>query len=116
MVKKIEGDLTGARAYRALLSLAFEHKGYFALAVIGMVIFAASDAAFAYLIGCAGRLSQPDVRPVLRLRRPLEVLASGALATFVGYLAVAAVFRFIFRIRGEAEENLRLIGRSGRER
>jgi subfamily B ATP-binding cassette protein MsbA len=49
-VKKIEGNLTGTKAYRALLSLAFEHKGYFALAVIGMVIFAASDAAFAYLM------------------------------------------------------------------
>jgi subfamily B ATP-binding cassette protein MsbA len=49
-VKPIEGNLTGARAYRALLSLAFEHKGYFILAVIGMVIFAASDAAFAYLM------------------------------------------------------------------
>ena len=49
-MKKIEGNLTGTKAYRALLSLAFEHKGYFALAVLGMVIFAASDAAFAYLM------------------------------------------------------------------
>jgi subfamily B ATP-binding cassette protein MsbA len=49
-VKKIEGNLTGAKAYRALLGLAFEHKGYFALAVLGMIIFAASDAAFAYLM------------------------------------------------------------------
>ena len=50
MVKKIEGNLTGYKAYRALLSLAFEHKGYFAIAVIGMIIFAASDAAFAYMM------------------------------------------------------------------
>ncbi len=49
-MKPIEGNLTGARAYRALLSLAFEHKVYFLVAVIGMAIFAASDAAFAYLM------------------------------------------------------------------
>ncbi len=49
-MRRIEGNLTGAKAYRALLGLAFEHKGYFALAVLGMVIFAASDAAFAYMM------------------------------------------------------------------
>ena len=49
-MKKIEGNLTGAKAYRALLGLAFEHKMYFAMAVLGMIIFAASDAAFAYLM------------------------------------------------------------------
>ncbi|MCP4769229.1 MAG: lipid A export permease/ATP-binding protein MsbA [Gammaproteobacteria bacterium] len=49
-MKTIEGNLTGYKAYRALVSMAFEHKGYFALAVIGMVIFAASDAAFAYMM------------------------------------------------------------------
>ncbi len=49
-MKPIETNLTGAKAYRALLSLAFEHKLYFGLAVTGMVIFAASDAAFAYLM------------------------------------------------------------------
>ncbi len=49
-MKEIEGNPTGARAYRVLLGLALEHKGYFALAVLGMVIFAASDAAFAYLM------------------------------------------------------------------
>ena len=49
-MKSIEGELTGVKAYRALLSLAFEHKGYFVIAVAGMVIFAASDAAFAYLM------------------------------------------------------------------
>ncbi len=49
-MKTIEGNLTGVSAYRALLSMAFEHKVYFLLAVIGMVIFAASDAAFAYLM------------------------------------------------------------------
>ncbi len=30
--------------------MAFEHKTYFGVAVVGMVIFAASDAAFAYLM------------------------------------------------------------------
>lgn len=49
-MKPIEPNLTGARAYKALLSLAFEHKVYFLVAVIGMVIFALSDAAFAYLM------------------------------------------------------------------
>ena len=43
-MKTIDKNLTGYQAYRALVSMAFEHKGYFALAVIGMVIFAASDA------------------------------------------------------------------------
>jgi subfamily B ATP-binding cassette protein MsbA len=38
------------KAYRALLGLALEHKGYFVVAVVGMVIFAASDAAFAYMM------------------------------------------------------------------
>ncbi|MBT8436044.1 MAG: lipid A export permease/ATP-binding protein MsbA [Gammaproteobacteria bacterium] len=49
-MKPIEANLTGARAYRALLSMAFEHKTYFVVAVVGMIIFAASDAAFAYLM------------------------------------------------------------------
>jgi len=49
-VKPIEGNLTGAKAYRALLSLALENKAYFLVAIIGMVIFAASDASFAYIM------------------------------------------------------------------
>ncbi len=49
-MKTIEGNLTGMKAYRALLAMAFEHKGYFAIAVVGMVIFAASDALFAYMM------------------------------------------------------------------
>ena len=49
-MKKIEGNPTGVKAYRALLDLAFEHKGYFSLAVIGMVIFAFTEASFAYLM------------------------------------------------------------------
>jgi subfamily B ATP-binding cassette protein MsbA len=46
----IQGNLTGVKAYRALLSMAFEHKLYFVIAIFGMIIFAASDAAFAYLM------------------------------------------------------------------
>lgn len=46
----------------------------------------------------------------------LEVLASGAIATIFAYCAVALLFRFVFRIRGEAEENLRLIGHTERRR
>ena len=49
-MKPITGKMTGIQSYRALLSLAFEHKTYFLLAVIGMVIFAMSEAAFAYLM------------------------------------------------------------------
>ena len=49
-MKLEEGELTGVQAYRALLSMAFEHKTYFLLAIIGMLVFAASDAAFAYLM------------------------------------------------------------------
>ncbi|MDH3221488.1 MAG: lipid A export permease/ATP-binding protein MsbA [Gammaproteobacteria bacterium] len=49
-MKPIEGNPTGIKAYRALLSLALEHKLYFLLAVTGMIIFAASDAAFAYMM------------------------------------------------------------------
>ncbi len=49
-MKPIDGNPTGYNAYRALLSLAFEHKGYFVIAVTGMVIFAISDATFAYLM------------------------------------------------------------------
>ena len=49
-MKLAHGDLTGVKAYRALLSLAFEHKAFFSLAVLGMFVFAASDAAFAYLM------------------------------------------------------------------
>jgi subfamily B ATP-binding cassette protein MsbA len=49
-VKIIEANLTGYRAYRALVAMALEHRGYFALAILGMVIFAASDAAFAYMM------------------------------------------------------------------
>lgn len=42
--------MTGMSAYRALVNLALEYKTYFALAILGMVVFALSEAAFAYLM------------------------------------------------------------------
>ncbi|WP_340108549.1 hypothetical protein [Pikeienuella sp. HZG-20] len=47
---------------------------------------------------------------------PLEVLGIGALATFAAYFGVALIFRHIFRIRPETEENLKLSDRAGRGR
>lgn len=41
---------TGVETYKELLKLAFEYKQYFGFAILGMIIFALSDAAFAYLI------------------------------------------------------------------
>ena len=49
-MKQIEGDYQGVKAYKALLSIAFEHKFYFMLAIVGMIVFAISDAAFAYIM------------------------------------------------------------------
>ena len=43
-------QLTGRHAYKSLLSLALGYKFYFFLAIVGMVIFALTDAAFAYLM------------------------------------------------------------------
>ena len=80
-MKQIEGNLTGTRAYRALLSLAFEHKAYFAFAVIGMIVFASTDALFAYMM------------------KPM--LDDGFIArdaTVLKYLPVAIVLIFIVRM------------------
>ena len=87
-MKPIEGDVTGIRAYRALLGLAFEHKIYFLLAVIGMIIFAASDAAFAYLMKPLMDKGFIDHDPVIvkliqaqtKLRDRSEALAARAAA------------------------------------
>ena len=48
--KPTEEKRTGVKAYRALLSLAFEHKLYFTAAVIGMIVFAGTEASFAYIM------------------------------------------------------------------
>ncbi len=47
-MKKLEANLTGFKAYKALISLAFEYKSYFYLAIVGMVLFALSEGAFVY--------------------------------------------------------------------
>ncbi|MFV2033446.1 MAG: ABC transporter transmembrane domain-containing protein [Gammaproteobacteria bacterium] len=49
-MKSISGNPTGVSAYRALLALAFEHKAYFSVAIVAMIVFAVSEAAFAYLM------------------------------------------------------------------
>jgi len=46
----IQQQLTGKNAYRALISIAMEFRRYFVFAVIGMVVFALTEAAFAYLM------------------------------------------------------------------
>ncbi|MFT5224678.1 MAG: subfamily B ATP-binding cassette protein MsbA [Polaribacter sp.] len=48
--KPTDDKPTGVKAYRALLSLAFEHKTYFGMAVIAMIVFAGTEAAFAYIM------------------------------------------------------------------
>ncbi len=42
--------LSGRHAYRELVSLAMDYKAYFFVAIIGMLVFALMDAAFAYLM------------------------------------------------------------------
>ena len=46
----LEQNITGKNAYRALLSIAIQHRSYFLLAIFGMILFALSEAAFAYLM------------------------------------------------------------------
>lgn len=53
---------------------------------------------------------------VLTPSPPLEVLGAGALVTLIAYGAVSLIFRYLFLIRPEAIENLKLIGRAGRGR
>ena len=46
----IDEKQTGVKAYRRLLSLALQHRAYFAMAFIGMVVFAGTEASFAYIM------------------------------------------------------------------
>jgi len=71
--------------YKALIRLALEYKQYFALAVFGMVIFALSDAAFAYLI-------KPMLDDGFINRDPLmaKLIPLGIIAIFV--VRMVAVF------------------------
>jgi subfamily B ATP-binding cassette protein MsbA len=77
----MDGNLTGYKAYRALVSLAFEHKVYFALAVVGMAVYAASDAAFAYLM-------KPLMDDGFTHRD----------ATVIAYIPIAIVLIFVIRM------------------
>lgn len=72
--------------------------------VIAAVIFAMTAAQLAFLL------------LALTPSPPLEVLAVGVISTFIAYLFVWLIFRNIFRIMPETDENLKLIGRSGRGR
>ncbi len=74
-IQPIEGNLTGVKAYRALLGLAFQHKGYFAIAILGMVIFAASDAAFAYMMKPLMDEGFIDRDPLIIKLIPLAIIA-----------------------------------------
>lgn len=47
---------------------------------------------------------------------PLEVLGAGALGSFLAYIVVAVILRYLFMIRPDQVENLKLIGRAGRGR
>ena len=71
--------------YKALIRLALEYKRYFALAVLGMIIFALSDAAFAYLI-------KPMLDDGFINRDPLmaKLIPLGIIAIFV--VRMVAVF------------------------
>ncbi len=49
-MQPIEDNLSGKNAYKALISIALEHRNYFVLAIIGMIVFALTEASFAYLM------------------------------------------------------------------
>ena len=87
-MKPITGKLTGIEAYRALLSLALEHKIYFVVAVIGMVIFALSEASFAYLMKPLLDEGFIDRDPVMVKLIPLAIIvifAARVVAVFMGH-------------------------------
>lgn len=71
--------------YKALIQLALEYRQYFSLAVLGMIIFALSDAAFAYLI-------KPMLDDGFINRDPLmaKLIPLGIIAIFV--VRMVAVF------------------------
>ena len=75
MMKPATEKTTGVKAYRALLALAFEHKAYFLIAVIGMIVFAMSEAAFAYIIKPMLDDGFIDRDPVVVKLIPLAIIA-----------------------------------------
>jgi subfamily B ATP-binding cassette protein MsbA len=75
MMKPATEKTTGVKAYRALLALAFEHKAYFLIAVIGMIVFAMSEAAFAYIMKPMLDDGFIDRDPVVVKLIPLAIIA-----------------------------------------
>ncbi|MEM7525465.1 MAG: rod shape-determining protein MreD [Pseudomonadota bacterium] len=49
---------------------------------------------------------------VLAPAPPLEILGRGALATFLAYILVAGLFRWVLRVRPDIEETRTIIGRA----
>ncbi len=47
---QLSGHIKGKHAYRALVAIAWLYRRYFILAIIGMVVFALTEVAFAYLM------------------------------------------------------------------
>ena len=49
-MQSVQHQLLGKGAYKALVSIALEHRRYFILAIFGMIVFAITEAAFSYLM------------------------------------------------------------------
>ncbi len=49
-MQPIQDKLSGKNAYAALISIALEFRSYFVFAIIGMIVFAFTEAAFAYMM------------------------------------------------------------------
>lgn len=49
-MQPLEDKLSGKNAYKALIAIALEFRSYFVLAIIGMIVFALTEASFAYLM------------------------------------------------------------------
>ena len=106
-MKPIGGNLTGYNAYRKLLSLAFEHKIYFLIAVVGMIIFALSDATFAYLMkplldeGFIGRDPavikwMPVAMVLIFMVRMVAIFMRGYCMSFIGRSVINTLRKMMF--------------------
>jgi subfamily B ATP-binding cassette protein MsbA len=47
---QLSGNPSGKRAYKALVAIALQYRGYFLLAILGMIVFALTEVSFAYLM------------------------------------------------------------------
>ncbi len=47
---QLSGHIKGKNAYKALVAIAWQYRRYFILAIVGMVVFALTEVAFAYLM------------------------------------------------------------------